>query len=385
MCRQAANTTSKLVNGTAGKYLQTNGTTLSPSWTTPPLYFPAITVSNTAPIWAGSNPPSVPTTSQSNTGYDGWCFINSTAGTNISWALAGLSPTSVLGDYKGWFFCFMITVATSRPFLNVYTLPATSPNWFNSRRTFITSDPSSIPLAINTPYIAYWQQDTSYPIPTRYGHTPFPLVMASGYPTAQIGAFANTETYYFMSVGTNTASAVNTENLICSEAGNVLATGIEPFLFLGASVATPNSTNTTNVVGGVAGSVLYQTATGSTSATTAGTSGYVLTSNGASAPSWNASSAGATPTIAQVLTAGSVSSNQSITGLNNVSATTFTGLASTSTNLNGGLGGQIPYQSSANTTALLANGTVGQVLTSAGTTLPPTWQTAGASSNAGIS
>lgn len=44
-------------------------------------------------------------------------------------------------------------------------------------------------------------------------------------------------------------------------------------------------------------------------------------------------------------------------------------------NLNGGAAASIPYQSSANTTAFLANGTAGQALLSAGTTLPPVWTT----------
>lgn len=64
---------------------------------------------------------------------------------------------------------------------------------------------------------------------------------------------------------------------------------------------------------------------------------------------------------------------------NTLTATTFSGAlsgnATSSTNLAGGAGGQIPYQSAVNTTALLANGTAGQVLTSAGTTLAPTWTT----------
>jgi len=64
---------------------------------------------------------------------------------------------------------------------------------------------------------------------------------------------------------------------------------------------------------------------------------------------------------------------------NTLTATTFSGAlsgtATSATNLAGGLGGQIPYQSAASTTALLANGTAGQVLTSAGTTLAPTWTT----------
>ncbi len=59
--------------------------------------------------------------------------------------------------------------------------------------------------------------------------------------------------------------------------------------------------------------------------------------------------------------------NQNTTG----NATT----ATTATNLAGGSGGTIPYQSAAGTTAMLANGTAGKVLTSAGTTLAPTWET----------
>jgi hypothetical protein len=60
----------------------------------------------------------------------------------------------------------------------------------------------------------------------------------------------------------------------------------------------------------------------------------------------------------------------------------LSGNATRATNIAGGLGGQIPYQTAVNTTALLANGTAGQVLTSNGTTLAPTWTTISAGSNA---
>lgn len=59
----------------------------------------------------------------------------------------------------------------------------------------------------------------------------------------------------------------------------------------------------------------------------------------------------------------------------NASTATTATSATTATNIAGGSGGSIPYQSAANTTALLANGTAGKVLTSAGTTLAPTWET----------
>jgi hypothetical protein len=63
-----------------------------------------------------------------------------------------------------------------------------------------------------------------------------------------------------------------------------------------------------------------------------------------------------------------------------VTTTTFNGAlsgnattATRATNIAGGLGGQIPYQTAVNTTALLANGTAGQYLKSNGTTLAPSW------------
>ncbi|MDP2414616.1 hypothetical protein, partial [Daejeonella sp.] len=67
-------------------------------------------------------------------------------------------------------------------------------------------------------------------------------------------------------------------------------------------------------------------------------------------------------------------------GGNAATATTATSAtsATTATNLAAGLGGQIPYQSTAGTTAMLANGTAGQVLQSNGTTLAPSWITASA-------
>lgn len=63
-----------------------------------------------------------------------------------------------------------------------------------------------------------------------------------------------------------------------------------------------------------------------------------------------------------------VSSTTQVANLNSATS-------GTATNLAGGLGGSVPYQSAVNTTVLLANGTAGQVLTSAGTTLAPTWAT----------
>ena len=67
-----------------------------------------------------------------------------------------------------------------------------------------------------------------------------------------------------------------------------------------------------------------------------------------------------------------VASTTQVANLNAATAGSST-TATTATNLTGGVGGSLPYQSAASTTAMLANGTAGQVLTSQGTTLAPIW------------
>ena len=95
----------------------------------------------------------------------------------------------------------------------------------------------------------------------------------------------------------------------------------------------------------VAGAIAY--GSGTTYAfTAAGTSTQVLLSSGAGTPTWGNQSS---------LSVGSATS-----------ATT----ATTATNIAGGIASQIPYQSAAGTTGFIANGTAGQVLTSAGTSVP---------------
>jgi len=186
-------------------------------------------------------------------------------------------------------------------------------------------------------------------------------------------------------------SAVNTTALLPNgSVGQVLTsagTTLAPtWTTLPTTIATA-----TNLAGGIASQIPYQSSAGTTAFIANGTVGQVLTSAGTSVPTWSTVPA---TTLANVLLAGNSAgatdinmNTRSITGASSVSSTTFTGAltgnastATQSTNLAGGLGGSIPYQSALNTTALLANGTAGQVLTSAGTTLPPTWDSAPATS-----
>nr|WPF46714.1 MAG: hypothetical protein [Lake Baikal virophage 10] len=83
--------------------------------------------------------------------------------------------------------------------------------------------------------------------------------------------------------------------------------------------------------------------------------------------------------LADVLSNGNSAGASDINMNNNdiLNCNNLFGNATSATNIAGGLGGSIPYQSAVNTTALLANGTAGQILQSNGTTLAPSWVTAG--------
>jgi hypothetical protein len=121
----------------------------------------------------------------------------------------------------------------------------------------------------------------------------------------------------------------------------------------GNAATATTATTATNIAGGAAGAVPYQSASGTTALLSAGTSGFVLKSNGSSAPSW-VSVTDVIPTL-----------NQNTTGNANTATT-----ATTATNLAGGGVGQVPYQTGSGATAMLAAGTAGYVLKSNGSAAP---------------
>jgi hypothetical protein len=98
--------------------------------------------------------------------------------------------------------------------------------------------------------------------------------------------------------GWTTAASANTASAIVQRdaSGNFSAGTITAALTGNASTATSatsatTATTATNLAGGSAGTVPYQSSAGTTVQLAAGTSGQVLTSNGAAAPSWSAVSA----------------------------------------------------------------------------------------------
>jgi len=99
----------------------------------------------------------------------------------------------------------------------------------------------------------------------------------------------------------------------------------------------------TALIGGVAGAVVYQSAPSTTGFTAAGTTGQLLSSNGASVPTWLNQSA---------IAAGSATS------------------ATSATNIASGGAGQIPYNTGSGATSFVSAGTSGQILQSNGTSAP---------------
>lgn len=108
------------------------------------------------------------------------------------------------------------------------------------------------------------------------------------------------------------------------------------FNSISLATAIPAGSGGTGQTSYTTGDLLYASGTTALSKLALGTTNYVLTA-GASAPQYTAQSALA---------------------------------VGRATNLAGGVASQIPYQTGANTTAFISNGTAGQVLISAGTSAP---------------
>ena len=105
-----------------------------------------------------------------------------------------------------------------------------------------------------------------------------------------------------LKVNNGKSTAGTTSVITMTAAGNISATGTIEAAGLKLTGGTPGagkvlvsdangvgswaSNSPASLSGGVAGAIVYQSATGTTSFTAAGTSGQLLTSNGASAPTW---------------------------------------------------------------------------------------------------
>jgi hypothetical protein len=157
----------------------------------------------------------------------------------------------------------------------------------------------------------------------------------------------------------------------------------------------------THIKGGLAGNILYQSAPDTTVFLTNGASGTILQSNGVgNAPSWiNAAPSnaltgltirdegtivGSANSVTQLNFVGAIVSAASTAGIatitfldyvSNAGIATYATNAGISTNIKGGVVGNIPYQSAPDTTVFLTNGSSGTILQSNGVGNAPTWVT----------
>jgi hypothetical protein len=234
-----------------------------------------------------------------------------------------------------------------------------------------------------------------------------------------------------MSAGTNTPAYTNTSSIFVGFANNVIggatgsiayqsSTSTTAFLALGTNgkvltagasgpqwtdigtVTAGASTTATNLAGGTAGQIPYQTGPGATGFFGTGTSGQLLVSAGTGAPTYTNTSSIQVGFATNVLggSAGQIhyQSGSGVTAFvsgtagqilvsGGTGAPSFANTSSIfvgySKNVIGGAKGSIPYQTDISTTALLAIGTQGQVLTVNGTSDAPEWVSVG-SLSAGI-
>jgi hypothetical protein len=162
-------------------------------------------------------------------------------------------------------------------------------------------------------------------------------------------------------------------------------TGTAAGLTVGTATNATTATTSTNLAGGSTGSVPYQSGSGATTFLSAGTNGQVLTL-AAGVPTWSTVSgtgdvvgpSSATNNAIAIYngTTGKLIQNSGATiSAGVITASGFSGNATSATNIAGGATGSLPYQSGTGATTFLAAGSNGQVLTLSGGV--PTWAAVG--------
>ena len=163
-------------------------------------------------------------------------------------------------------------------------------------------------------------------------------------------------------VVSGTTNATSTTTGALQVAGGV---GIGGNLYVGGALTaaniTGNITTATNITGGTAGQLVYQTGTGATGFAGPGTAGQILVSAGAAAPTYTNTGSiyVGNAAVANVLNAGNTSTQQ-------------VGFAANILG-NGAGNGALVYQSAADTTAFLGQGSAGALLVSGGAGSAPTF------------
>jgi hypothetical protein len=287
-------------------------------------------ISQTSPFF--QYPPQQPTSALlASYQYYGWYFINSVSLRKIDWFFAPDYAMTV-ADVKGLYMNYFNITTTSNenlPFISIYTKPTGSgdiiPGFAHSVMTYIAN---FNPLAA-TPYCSFMNISGIEPDPFPYGHIlgdmiqkPFDNPRGEYLPTEEILAIA---------VSTNSTSLVNQVNFIMGKVGICLEQGNQELILNPLDILL-------------------------------------------------------VPTISQVLTSGSVASNQNVSGINTLTATKLVtptidnsggaitiganntaltlGKLATITNIQGNL--QIAGSAGSNAQVLTSNGTTAEWQTPSG-------------------
>jgi len=241
-------------------------------------------------------PPAPPTAALINAyQYYGWYFINSVALRKIDWYFAPDYQMTV-ADVKGLYMNYLNITTTSNdnlPFISIYTKPTGTndaiPGFAHSVAVYI---PNFTPTA-GTPFCSFMNISGTQPDPFPYGHQLGSMILSPVQPNPR-GEYLPTEEVLAVSVGSASGSSVNQVNFIMSKVGICLEQGNQELILNPQNISEQ-------------------------------------------------------PTLSTVLGFGNTAGNQSITGVNNLSATSVT----TPTLANGA--------------ATLTVGTVGQITNIVGT------------------
>jgi hypothetical protein len=184
-------------------------------------------------IYADGRPPaSTPSTIVNTYAINAWYFKNTTAGYKINWYIPpdlGMTVRDVLGLYLR-FFNVSTTSNDNILFLTVYTkLQATNnyASWYHSSMTYVIDQ--TVTPTVNTNYTMFENCSGTCPTPSHYATT---LVgMQPSTVNNPRGTYANTDEILAFTIGSNSASAVNSVEFVLQKFGVMTNLGTTEFAF----------------------------------------------------------------------------------------------------------------------------------------------------------
>ena len=184
-------------------------------------------------IYADGRPMlATPTSIINSYAINSWYFKNTTAGWKINWYIGpdnGMVVSDVLGLYLRFFN--VSTVSNDNIiFLTVYTKLQPTNNyssWFHSSMTYVIDQ--SITPVVNTNYTMFENCSGSCPNPSHYATT----LVGMQQSTVQNpkGTYAPTDEILAFSIGSNSASPVNTVEFVLQKFGIMTSNGTQEFQF----------------------------------------------------------------------------------------------------------------------------------------------------------